>query len=79
VAGPDDERREGGAQMDWQRHLIRSYLQTHPGYVCVGCLAQYIDVPAGQISMLRHQLVGLEVQMGICSRCRSTQIVMKSA
>lgn len=64
---------------DWQRQLIRNYLQTHPQYVCVSCLAQFIDVPAGQISMLRHQLTGLKVELGLCSRCRSTQIVMKSA
>jgi hypothetical protein len=79
VAGPDDERGEGGTQMDRQRNLIKTYLQTHPGCVCVSCLAHFIDVPAGQISMLRHQLSGLEVQVGVCSRCRSTQIVMKSA
>ena len=65
--------------MDWQRHLITNYLQTHPGYVCVSCLAQFIDVPASQISMLRHQLRGLKVELGVCSRCLSTQIVMKSA
>lgn len=79
MAGPEDERREGGAQMDSQRNLIKNYLQTHPGYVCVSCLAHFIDVPAGQISMLRHQLSGLEVELGVCSRCSSTQIVMKSA
>lgn len=67
------------AGQDDQRNLIKSYLQTHPGYVCVSCLAQFIDVPAGQISMLRHQLRGLQVELGPCSRCRSTQIVMKSA
>ena len=65
--------------MDSQRDLIKNYLQTHPGYVCVSCLAAFIDVPASQISMLRHQLVGLRVELGPCSQCRSTQIVMKSA
>ena len=70
VAGYDDERRQGA---------ITSYLQTHPEYVCVSCLAQFIDVPANQISMLRHQLMGLKVELGLCSRCRSMQIVMKPA
>lgn len=79
MAGHDDEGRQGGEHMESQRNLIKSYLQTHPGYVCVSCLAQFIDVPASQISMLRHQLIGLEVEVGLCSRCRRTQIVMKSA
>jgi hypothetical protein len=64
---------------DAQRQLIKNYLETHPEYVCVNCLAKFIDVPANQISMLRHQLVGLKVELGLCSGCRSTQIVMKSA
>jgi hypothetical protein len=79
VAGSDDQQRQGGARVDWQAQLIRSYLQAHPEYVCVSCLAQFIDVPANQISMLRHQLMGLKVELGLCSRCRSMQIVMKSA
>ncbi len=72
-------KHEGGARVDWQRNLIKNYLKMHPGYVCVSCLAQFIDVPASQISMLRHHLVGLKVELGLCSRCRSTRIVMKSA
>ena len=64
---------------DWQRQLIKNYLQAHPECVCVSCLAQFIDVPANQISMLRHQLSGLTVERGLCSRCRSMQIVMKTA
>ena len=75
----DEQRREGGARVDGPRELIERYLQTHPEYVCVSCLAQFIDVPARQISMLRHQLMGLKVELGPCSRCRSMQIVMKSA
>ena len=79
MAGQGDQQRQGDAYMDKQRNLIKNYLQTHPEYVCVNCLAQFIDVPASQISMLRHQLMGLTVEMGLCSRCRSMQIVMKSA
>lgn len=79
MPGQDEQRPHDGAQMDRQRNLIRSYLQKHPEYVCVSCLAQFIDVPASQISMLRHQLMGLTVELGVCSKCRSTQIVMKSA
>ncbi len=79
MAAQDHEQGEGDAYMDWQRNLITNYLKTHPEYVCVACLAQFIDVPASQISMLRHQLMGLTVEMGLCSRCRRTQIVMKSA
>ncbi len=65
--------------MDAQRHLITTYLRTHPENVCISCLAQFIDVPASQISMLRHQLMDLKVEVGRCSGCRSMQIVMKSA
>ena len=79
MAGHEDEQGQGDAYMDWQRNLITNYLKTHLEYVCVACLAQFIDVPASQISMLRHQLMGLTVEMGICSWCRRTQIVMKSA
>ncbi len=64
---------------DWPRELIMNYLKTHPGSVCISCLAKFIDVPANQISMVRHQLIGLEVELGLCSQCRRTQIVMKSA
>ena len=64
---------------DSQRQLIKNYLEAHPEYVCVSCLAKFIDVPANQISMLRHQLSGLKVELGVCSRCRTHQIVMKSA
>jgi hypothetical protein len=65
--------------VDSQRQLIRNYLLSHPEYVCVSCLAKFIDVPANQISMLRHQLLGLTVELGLCSRCRTHQIVMKTA
>ena len=62
-----------------QRQLIKNYLESHPEYVCVSCLAKFIDVPANQISMLRHQLLGLKVELGLCARCRTNQIVMKIA
>ena len=59
MTGQDQEQGQGDAHVDWQRNLIENYLKTHPEYVCVACLAQFIDVPASQISMLRHQLHGL--------------------
>ena len=79
MPGQDEQQPHDGAQMDAQRNRIKNYLEMHPEYVCVSCLAQFIDVPASQISMLRHQLMGLKVELGVCSRCRSRQIVMKSA
>ena len=62
--------------------VIETFLRSHPESVCVDCLAQSLDMPAGQVSMVVRRLqgtLGFTGEVGFCSRCRQQRSVIKAA
>jgi hypothetical protein len=68
--------------MDSPGRLIEEFLQTHPGYFCVDCIARALGIPVGQISMVIRRLGrsdGFTADLAACSRCRNKAPVIKAA
>jgi hypothetical protein len=61
---------------------IASFLQRHPDDICVGCLADAIDLPPSQVSMALQRLTfagALTARLAICSRCQQRRTVVSAA
>lgn len=68
--------------MDQQHELIAEFLGRHPGEVCVDCLADAIDLPPSQVSMVMQRLTfggTFAARLGVCSRCHHRRTVVQAA
>jgi hypothetical protein len=62
--------------------VIETFLRSHRESFCVDCLAQGLDMPAGQVSMVVRRLqdtLGFSVATGPCSLCRRQRSVIRAA
>lgn len=60
---------------------IETFLRQHPGSFCADCLAEMLDIPAGQVSMVAHRLqdaLGFFCAHSVCSHCRRKRFVVKA-
>ena len=68
--------------MDPQHDLIAEFLRRHPEEFCVDCLADAIDLPPSQVSMVMQRLIfggAFAARLGVCSRCQHRRTVVKAA
>ena len=62
--------------------VIETFLRSHPESFCIDCLAQALDMPAGQVSMVARRLqdtLGFSMATGACSQCRRQRSVIRAA
>ena len=72
---------QGVPEVDFPGRVIESFLLNHPGSFCADCLAQILEIPAGQVSMVIRRLQdvgGFRWEGGICSQCRRRVSVIRA-
>ena len=72
---------QGVPAVDFPGRVIESFLMNHPGSFCTDCLAQILEIPAGQVSMAIRRLQdvkGFRSEPGVCSECRRKVSVIKA-
>ena len=66
--------------MDFPGKVVESFLRHHPGSFCADCLAQILELPAGQISMVIRRLqdaADFRSEAAICSQCHRRVSVVR--